>query len=72
LHTLDFNARHVDKNVFYAKYMPISHTGSFDRYGQDYNASRVIHDGVFNLADCALSFIGYLTRRSANLLAMFL
>ncbi|KAG8706561.1 hypothetical protein FRC09_002348 [Ceratobasidium sp. 395] len=36
------------KNVFYAKYMPISHIGSFDRYGNDYNASLAIRDGVFD------------------------
>ncbi|QRW05770.1 OPT oligopeptide transporter protein [Ceratobasidium sp. AG-Ba] len=35
-------------NVFFAKYMPISHIGAFDNLGNDYNATRVITDGVFD------------------------
>ncbi|KAG8737925.1 hypothetical protein FRC10_007530 [Ceratobasidium sp. 414] len=29
--------------------MPISHRGSFDRYGNEYNASFVIRDGIFDV-----------------------
>ncbi|KAG9102178.1 hypothetical protein FS749_013381 [Ceratobasidium sp. UAMH 11750] len=37
------------KNVFYGMFMPISHRGAFDRYGNEYNASLVIRDGVFDV-----------------------
>ncbi|KAB5593002.1 OPT oligopeptide transporter [Ceratobasidium theobromae] len=36
------------KNVFFSKYMPISSAGSFDRWGHDYNSTRVIVNGTFN------------------------
>ncbi|CAE6479445.1 unnamed protein product [Rhizoctonia solani] len=37
------------KNVFFSKYMPISSRDSFDRWGQDYQALRVIKDGEFDI-----------------------
>ena len=30
-------------NTWYAQYLPISSSGSYDRYGQDYNVSRIIN-----------------------------
>lgn len=39
----------ADKNVFYAKFLPISSSGTFDNTGSSYNVSAVIQDGQFNL-----------------------
>ena len=36
-------------NVFYAKYLPMSASISFDNTGQPYDPSAVIQDGTFNL-----------------------
>ncbi|KAH7330722.1 OPT oligopeptide transporter protein-domain-containing protein [Rhizoctonia solani] len=37
------------KNVFFSKYMPISSTGSFDRWGNEYKPLNVIIDGQFDV-----------------------
>ncbi|CAE6413329.1 unnamed protein product [Rhizoctonia solani] len=37
------------KNVFFSKYMPISSTGSFDRWGEEYKPLNVIIDGQFDV-----------------------
>jgi hypothetical protein len=47
----------IDKNVFYAMYMPIAASWSFDDKGEIYNATRVIVDGQFDVDACTFSLL---------------
>lgn len=38
--------------MFYSQYMPISHTGAYDRWGLNYMSMNVITDGVFDIEAC--------------------